>query len=68
MPVDMPVDETVELLKTLPTYEIMRQELKYKIHAFARRQLVWFRRFPEIVWVESRGDALAVAGRFIDQN
>jgi tRNA dimethylallyltransferase len=28
----------------------MKQELKYKIHAFARRQLTWFRRFPEIVW------------------
>jgi len=31
----------------------MEQELKYKIHAFARRQLTWFRRFPEIVWCRS---------------
>lgn len=32
------------------SFEEMKQELKYKIHAFARRQLTWFRRFPEIVW------------------
>ncbi len=31
-------------------FDEMKQELKYKIHAFARRQLTWFRRFPEIVW------------------
>jgi len=32
------------------SFDKMKQELKYKIHAFARRQLTWFRRFPEIVW------------------
>ena len=31
-------------------FEEMKQELKYKIHAFARRQLTWFRRFSEVVW------------------
>jgi len=31
------------------SFEEMKQELKYKIHAFARRQLTWFRRFPEII-------------------
>ncbi|MFA5927037.1 MAG: tRNA dimethylallyltransferase [Patescibacteria group bacterium] len=37
-------------LKQLSQYEEMKQDLKYKIHAFARRQLIWFRRFPEIYW------------------
>jgi len=32
------------------SFEEMKQELKYKIHAFTRRQLTWFRRFPEIIW------------------
>lgn len=32
------------------SFDKMKQELKYKIHAFARRQLTWFRRFPEIDW------------------
>lgn len=32
-------------------FESMRQRLKYKIHQFARRQLTWFRRFPEINWL-----------------
>jgi tRNA dimethylallyltransferase len=31
----------------------MKQQLKYKIHAFARRQLTWFRRFPEINWLSN---------------
>jgi len=32
-------------------FAAMKQHLKYKIHAFARRQLTWFRRFPEIEWL-----------------
>ncbi|PIX29981.1 hypothetical protein COZ63_02080, partial [Candidatus Berkelbacteria bacterium CG_4_8_14_3_um_filter_42_13] len=28
----------------------MKQEMKFAIHAYARRQLTWFRRFPEIKW------------------
>lgn len=32
------------------SFEDMKQQMKFAIHAFARRQLTWFRRFPEIVW------------------
>jgi len=32
-------------------FELMKQQLKFKIHQFARRQLTWFRRFPEINWL-----------------
>jgi len=31
-------------------FELMKQQLKWKIHQFARRQMTWFHRFPEIVW------------------
>jgi tRNA dimethylallyltransferase len=31
--------------------EAMKQQLKYKIHQFARRQITWFKRFPEINWL-----------------
>ncbi|MCX6808260.1 MAG: tRNA (adenosine(37)-N6)-dimethylallyltransferase MiaA [Candidatus Berkelbacteria bacterium] len=29
----------------------MSQQLKFKIHQFARRQLTWLRRFPEVNWL-----------------
>lgn len=32
------------------SFEEMKQVLKYKIHQFSRRQMTWFKRFPEIVW------------------
>ena len=32
-------------------FESMKQRLEFKIHQFARRQLTWFRRFPEINWL-----------------
>lgn len=35
----------------------MIQVLKFKIHAFARRQLTWFRKNKEIVWVKNINEA-----------
>ena len=32
-------------------FQTMVQRLKYRIHQFARRQMTWFRRFPEINWL-----------------
>jgi tRNA dimethylallyltransferase len=46
----------------------MKQELKYKIHQFARRQLTWFRRFPDIRWVKSYGEAEGLVGKYIEGN
>jgi len=43
----------------------MEQELKYKIHAFARRQLTWFRRFPEIVWCKDLKSAEEEIKKFL---
>jgi tRNA dimethylallyltransferase len=33
------------------TIEEISQDLKFKSHQFARRQMTWFRRFPEINWL-----------------
>jgi tRNA dimethylallyltransferase len=32
-------------------FQEMSQKLKWRIHQFARRQMTWFRRFPEIEWL-----------------
>lgn len=37
-------------LKNDPEFLEMKQKMKFAIHAYARRQLTWFRRFPEVVW------------------
>ncbi|MCX6812362.1 MAG: tRNA (adenosine(37)-N6)-dimethylallyltransferase MiaA [Candidatus Berkelbacteria bacterium] len=37
-------------MENSPEFLKMKQQLKFAIHAYARRQLTWFRRFPEIVW------------------
>jgi len=46
-------------------FQEMTQELKYKVHAFARRQLTWFRRFPEIKWIENSKEAEKIAQEFL---
>jgi tRNA dimethylallyltransferase len=35
----------------------LKQEIKWKTHAYARRQLTWFRRFEEIKWVKNENEA-----------
>jgi len=42
----------------------MKQELKLRSHQYAKRQLTWFRRFPEIVWEKNSEDAILKAKRF----
>ncbi|PIT97122.1 hypothetical protein COT77_03125 [Candidatus Berkelbacteria bacterium CG10_big_fil_rev_8_21_14_0_10_41_12] len=46
-------------------YVTMVQELKYRSHAYARRQITWFGRFPEIVWVKNKDEARKIAGEFL---
>ena len=46
-------------------YEEMKQELKYKIHNFARKQMTWFRRFPEINWARNYREAEKSAAEFL---
>ncbi len=47
--------------KKYDSIDVMKQDLKYKIHQFARRQLTWFRRFPDINWLSDYKDI----GRFV---
>jgi tRNA dimethylallyltransferase len=43
----------------------MKQKLKYKIHAYARRQLTWLRRFEEIKWISSQKETETIIDNFI---
>ena len=43
----------------------MKQELKYKIHQFAKRQLTWFGRFPEIKWVKNKKEAEILLKKYL---
>jgi len=47
------------------TFEEMEQELKYKSHGYARRQLTWSRRFPEIKWVQDSQEVEKLVATFL---
>jgi tRNA dimethylallyltransferase len=47
------------------SFESMATLLKYKSHAFSRRQLTWYRRFPAIVWVTSEKEAFAAVDNYL---
>ncbi len=47
-------------------YEQMKEELGLAIKRFAKRQMTWFRKDPEIVWLDMAGDPAAQAGPLID--
>ncbi len=44
-------------LRGLISYEEMLEQLKNEIHHFAKRQLTWFKRNPEIVWLNNYATA-----------
>ena len=48
-------------------FELMKQQLKFAIHQFARRQLTWFRRFPEIKWLNNDSDIRIAVSKFINK-
>lgn len=43
----------------------MVQKLKYKIHAFARRQLTWWRRNKKIHWIKTPKEAEKLINQFL---
>ncbi len=53
-------------IKNSVEFEEMKQELKYKSHQYAKRQLTWFRRFPEIVWEKDYQSSKARAKSFLE--
>lgn len=52
-------------LRGLLTYDEMLEQLRNAIHHFAKRQLTWFKRNPDIVWVENYSQALAEVKKFL---
>lgn len=51
--------------KNSESFAEMKQRLKYKIHAYARRQLTWLRRFKEIHWISSQKEAERMIDSFL---
>ncbi len=52
-----------------PEFEVMLEELKIKIHQYAKRQMTWFKRFPEIHWIDGNEykNAEKVTKEFLDK-
>ena len=47
-------------------YEQMKEELATAIKQLAKRQMTWFRKDPEIVWLDMTGDPIAQAEPYIE--
>ena len=47
-------------------YDRMKLELGNAIKKFAKRQVTWFKRDPEIHWLDMRNDPAAQAAAMID--
>lgn len=45
--------------------EKLKQEIKFKTHGYARRQLTWFRRFKDIKWVKNTEKAEDLLKNFL---
>ena len=57
---------TQHLTGVIPDREEMLQKLAIAIRQFAKRQMTWFRRNPDIVWLDMAGDPFAQACEAID--
>ena len=51
---------TQYLIGEIPDRDDMLAQLAHAIKKFAKRQMTWFRRNPNIVWLDMQGDAYAV--------
>ena len=50
----------------IPTLQTMKEELAIAIKQFAKRQVTWFRRDKEIIYLDMQGDPYGEACRQID--
>lgn len=57
---------TQYLIGEIPDRQVMLDKLAIAIKQFAKRQMTWFRRNPEIVWLDMSGDAFDQACTAID--
>ena len=49
------------LIGEIPDRDDMLAQLAHAIKKFTKRQMTWFRRNPNIVWLDMQGDAYAQA-------
>lgn len=54
-----------EYLEAKYTRDEMENILKYKIHAFARRQLTWLRGNKDIIWIKGEDEAINEIKKFM---
>ena len=52
---------TQYLIGEIPDQNDMLAQLAHAIKKFAKRQMTWFRRNPDIIWLDMQGDAYAQA-------
>ena len=52
---------TQYLIGEIPDRDDMLAQLAHAIKKFAKRQMTWFRRNPDIIWMDMQGDAYAQA-------
>ena len=52
-------------LRGLLAYDQMIDELKLAIHHFAKRQLTWFRRNENIIWIKNYSEAEKAIKKFL---
>ena len=52
---------TQYLIGEIPDRDDMLAQLAHAIKKFAKRQMTWFRRNPDIIWLDMQGDAYAQA-------
>ena len=57
---------TQYLIGEIPDRQVMLDKLAIAIKQFAKRQMTWFRRNPEIVWLDMSGDAFDQACTAMD--
>ena len=51
----------------IPDFDVMKKELSLAIKRFARRQMTWFRRHGDVLWLDMAGDPDAQAAEAIDR-
>ena len=51
----------------IPDFDVMKNELSLAIKRFARRQMTWFRRHGDVVWLDMAADPDAQAAEAIDR-
>ncbi len=50
------------------SYQEMEEKLFFAIKHFAKRQMTWFRRFPEIKWVKDYAEARRLVKKFLTED